>query len=132
MKSRLFTFPLFVLGAALLGAACSTTVGTGSGPTGGGTDDVAVGGACTDDTECDTGDACDPQSGLCIVDSDSGDVAVGADCQDDGDCDSGDFCTDQGVCAADPDTTDGDTGADCGADDECSSGECDIDTDTCT
>ena len=95
-------------------------------------DDVAIGGACSNDLECVAGGACDPSTGVCVVLSNLASVAAGGTCVDDGDCEAGLFCNDDGLCDTDPDVgSNGGPGASCQQDSDCASGLCDIVTDAC-
>ena len=132
MKSSLFAFPLMIIGAVVLGAACTTTVGTGSGPTGG----DSGGGVVTCQAETDP---CDVDDDCCAFNCSAGvcDANANASCVDDGDacsadtdccssiCDSG--SCDSGVvavtCVAEGDT--------CSADTDCCAYSCDTGSGTC-
>jgi hypothetical protein len=129
MNSGLLAFPLLVLSCVVLSSACAPSPTTGGEAEG----DVDVGGACSDDQDCDSGESCDPCTSLCIVTSDDMDVAEGGDCSDDGDCDADLVCSDKGLCEMDPDASDdGAAGDPCQQDSDCADGlTCDVDTDTC-
>jgi hypothetical protein len=94
--ATLMALPFFVFGGGACTVATPDVIGGPGDPM-----DVAVGGGCTSDDQCDVGDFCDQGSGLCATE---GSIAIGtAGCNDDRDC-SGGCC----------DPTDG-TCVDCGA-----------------
>ncbi len=150
MKTRLLAFPLLVLGAVVLSAACSISAGF---------DPVICnndGDGCTADSDCcsflcDNTGTCVEPVGDCTVDNDPcnvdtdccslicaddgycgipGDTGGGtcspdqAPCQVDSDCcDPNEFCDDVGLICV---TCLSPTSA-CGQDSDCCSGSCDVD-----
>ena len=135
MRHRLLASALIAMTAVCLGAGCTVTPGAGGALDSYGPGSEAVGAACYDDRDCDPGDYCDPNGGVCVTPGGPvGSVALDGTCNYDAECAPGDVCDDSGVCIADPYAGGGSesSGQPCYDDSDCdSSTYCDLDTDTC-